>query len=131
VSTRSVIMTQTDGAYKGIYCHHDGYPKGVGAMLLEHYNTAVKVRKLLALGALSILAPKLEPDPGRTHKFGDYQDDVVLAYHRDRGDDLWIVEGKTIKEVALEVDHQYCYVFKDGYWRCNGKDLEKILCNSK
>jgi len=61
MSTRSYILIEnTDGTFSGIYCHFDGYPKGVGATLLDSYRTEAKIRELIALGTLSSLSSSPE-----------------------------------------------------------------------
>jgi hypothetical protein len=38
MSTRSFIgKVQEDGSVRYVYCHHDGYPSHVGAILAKHY----------------------------------------------------------------------------------------------
>lgn len=122
MSTRSYICKENDdGTYTGVYCHSDGYLTYNGAMLLDHYNSRERVEKLIGLGCLSCLLPKLEPDSTKPHGF-DYdirQDDVCVFYGRDRGED-----GQEAREVKLEdIDApdswiEYCYVYgKDNKWR--------------
>jgi len=54
MSTRSdIIVHLTDGRYKRIYCHHDGYIDHNGKMLYEHYNTQELAEALVKLGDLS------------------------------------------------------------------------------
>jgi hypothetical protein len=56
MSTRSRIgMIYPNGEIKSIYCHFDGYFRGVGATLLEHYTTFDKVNELIELGDISAL----------------------------------------------------------------------------
>lgn len=70
MGTRSNIgMVHEDGSVTMNYCHWDGYPSHNGKILLENYTTTEKVRKLLALGDLSILGESTE---------------TCIAYHRDR-----------------------------------------------
>jgi len=80
-------MMSNDGTVRGIYCHFDGYPEGVGATLLESYGDTDKVEALLALGSLSILGPEID----EPHGFDEYKTaDGTLrttAYHRDRGEE--------------------------------------------
>lgn len=89
ISTRSYIAKKIgEDEYLTIYCHADGYLTYNGAMLLDHYNTPERVDALLALGDLSTLQEKLEPDPNLPHSF-DYnerQEGVTVAYGRDRGE---------------------------------------------
>ena len=40
--------------YLGVYCHSDGYPSGVGATLLKHFDTYEKVLNLVSLGDLLV-----------------------------------------------------------------------------
>lgn len=122
MSTRSYICKENeDETYTGIYCHSDGYLTYNGAMLLDHYSSRERVDKLLSLGCLSSLMPKIEPDPTKPHSF-DYnerQEDVCVFYGRDRGED-----GQEARQVKLEdIDApdswiEYCYIFgKDNVWR--------------
>lgn len=139
MSTRSRIGIATgNGGVRSIYCHHDGYPKGVGACLNEHYRDPEKIERLLALGDISSLGPNL----GRKHnldwrfalhdKYGrDYEamyaspeykrlDSMVTAYGRDRGetgidqrldeslDEFW--------DKVCHSDQEYAYLWIDGDW---------------
>lgn len=120
MSTRSLIcVEQDDGTYKGVYCHSDGYLTYNGAMLLDHYNSKQKAEEIIALGDLSLLCEKLYPDPDRPHSFNydERQEDVTVAYGRDRGEKN--TEARTISlESAKESWCEYMYVFgKDGKWR--------------
>ena len=89
MSTRSLICIQRGkNKYEAIYCHSDGYLTYNGQMLNDHYNEREKVEKLIKLGNISCLNEKIDPDPTRPHSF-DYserQDDVTVAYGRDRGE---------------------------------------------
>ena len=71
MATRSFIGIETDNGVRGIYCHFDGYPKGVGATLRESYTTAEAVSALIDLGDMSTLGKTLEE---------------CQAYGRDRGE---------------------------------------------
>ena len=89
MSTRSRIGIQRkDGSIDSIYCHLDGYPEGVGIELYEHYRDRIKVNNLIDLGDISHLEQYLYPDPNQIHEFGfdTEQPNVVVAYHRDRGE---------------------------------------------
>lgn len=78
----NIIAHLSDGTFRSIYVHFDGYPEGVGKTLLEHYNTQADAEKVTSLGALSILAQSCECPPGHTFKtpVGGFS----VAYHRDR-----------------------------------------------
>lgn len=60
MGTRSTIGIKTeDGTIKAIYCHWDGYPEGVGAGLVAHYNNKKQAEALIALGSFSSLQDTL------------------------------------------------------------------------
>ena len=87
MSTRSLIGTiNEDDSVDTIYCHWGGCPSHHGPLLTQFYNTADRVRDLIALGGISRLAKKLEPTTA-DHTFNNPENDVVVAYHRDRGED--------------------------------------------
>jgi hypothetical protein len=59
MATRSFVGV-VDGAHvKYIYVHYDGYPSGVGEILLNYYQDTDKVSQLMDLGDLSSLYPKI------------------------------------------------------------------------
>ncbi len=122
MSTRSFIAKQIgDDEYLTIYCHSDGYLSYNGAMLIDHYNSEEKVDELLKLGDLSCLCKKLNPDPSKPHSF-DYderQEDVTIAYGRDRGDKNIEAQTLTMKQLD-DPDNwtDYVYIFnKDNGWK--------------
>ena len=96
MSTRSLIAmrelpkTKTgrgNSNLRVIYCHWDGYPSHNGRILLENYTTPEKVRALLNLGDLSVLAPNL----GHKHDFNEaseLHEGQCTSYRRDRGEGL-------------------------------------------
>ena len=85
MSTRSrVVYVKGNKAY-GVYVHHDGYPDGVGFVLEQHYQSEKKIRELVQLGDLSILAEKVNPSTS-THSFDTPEEGVTIAYGRDRGE---------------------------------------------
>ena len=114
MSTRSTISIQTPkGNIRSIYCHYDGYLSHVGALLHTYYNTDEKVNALIDLGSLSSLCEKLTPDPTSPHSFDAPQEDVTIAYHRDRGEELHIDRPVSIHSIDSQ---EYNYIFKDGAW---------------
>lgn len=129
MSTRSAIIMKTPEGFTGIYCHFDGYPSGVGAILEKHYDTPEKVAELIALSDLSALREKVKPAPGQKHSFDAPLDDVTIAYHRDRGEDFHQAKGATAAQVGRMIDNNgYVHVF-DGKWTCNGTDLAEAVKN--
>ena len=141
MSTHAAIgIAQADGTIKAIYLHNDGYPSFAGAILAGCYNTVEKAEALIALGALSSIGEKIEPDPNKPHTYENWQEDVVFAYHRDRGDELRpgnIYKNKEHYQQAAKEDFwaDYLYLFRDGKWFFYGfkiRDewfrLETIIC---
>jgi hypothetical protein len=126
MSTRSMIgIEKEDGTVDAIYCHFDGYFDGVGKTLKEHYTERSKVEELISLGSISVLAPEIHPDPEKEHGFypKKQQENVVLAYHRDRGEELSISNYSSVNSFELKAKDQcwaeYAYTYlKDGTWKC-------------
>jgi hypothetical protein len=114
MSTRSTISIQSpEGDIRTVYCHYDGYLSHNGALLYTHYNTEEKVNALIDLGDLSSLREKLIPDPDSSHTWETPQEDVTVAYHRDRGEELHIDRSASIHSIDSQ---DYNYIFKDGAW---------------
>lgn len=60
MSTHCYIgQLQSDGSVRSVYCHYDGYPDGVGKILLHHYGL-YNIRTLLDRGNISSLEPSIE-----------------------------------------------------------------------
>ena len=144
MSTRAAIgAVQPDGTIKAIYLHSDGYPSHAGAILAGWYKKPEQVNALLELGSLSSIGEKLEPDQNKPHTFTNRQNDVVFAYHRDRGDELLpgiIYQNQDhFFQMAMEdFWADYLYLFNDGEWQSyglKGKNewfrLEVEVCKQK
>lgn len=117
MATRSAIIMKDGDTYKGIYCHWDGYPSGVGEILKHHYIDTGKVRELISLGDVSSLRENVHPSSGSNHSFNDPEDNVTVAYKRDRGEEnTEAISGPTWRAVANQIDHTYIYVFENGRW---------------
>ena len=113
MATRSRIAIQPEnGPIESVYCHWDGYPKGVGATLLEHYTDKHKVAALISLGSLSSL--------GQTPV-------STVAYHRDRGERLDIKThyGSILTFFQSDIE-EWGYLFdaKTGEWFCGKGEAE-------
>lgn len=121
MSTNSTITVRTSPTErKSIYCHWDGYLSWNGNMLFNHYNTIEKATALVELGYLSSLRENLEPKDG-VHTFENPQNNVCVFYGRDRGESNFQAKVLTNEE---NIDKQsYNYLFEDGKWYCNGKEL--------
>ena len=119
MATRSrIAMEMADGTVKSIYCHWDGYPSNNGRLLLENYDDHAKVEKLIALGDISYLAKEVDPDPDEDHTFGNPQEGVTVAYHRDRGEDLRKpILHKSVPDFVKSDVEEYGYIFtQEGEW---------------
>ncbi len=124
MSTNSTIrIKRKDGTETGIYCHYDGYIEGVGVTLQLAYNTAVKVEKLLELGDLSVLGYYPDPDPTKPHSFeyNEQQENVCVAYHRDRGEKFMQTN---------DGDNEFVYIFSedDACWHV---ETRKYISHTK
>ena len=116
MATRSTIAKRNpDGSVTSVYCHWDGYPEGVGAILKEHYTDPSKIERLLDIGDIS----SLREDIGEQHDF-DSSSDVTTFYGRDRGE-------TGINALTHADEHEwigfrrgswceYGYLWKDGEW---------------
>lgn len=114
MATRSRIgIQQKDGSVLSIYCHFDGYIEGNGKLLLKYYKTRSRVQKLIALGDISYLAPKLgssKPNPS-------FDSNTVVAYCRDRQERLRQRFDVDISKFSQDYE-QYGYLFTvDSEWK--------------
>lgn len=127
MGTRSNIFVKlNDTEFGKIYCHWDGYPTHHGKILQKFYKTHSKCKSLLKLGNISSLRRKLRPVKGITHTYENPQEDVVVAYGRDRGETeqaMQIIAAKTPDEVrhAMKIagenwDIEFFYVFDGSEW---------------
>jgi hypothetical protein len=88
MSTRSRIgiVREFDAKHmvvvESIYCHFDGYPEGVGQMLLDHWTDEAKINRLIALGDLSSLGRVI----GRKHDFDTHLGTYVGGRPHDHPD---------------------------------------------
>ena len=121
MSTRSRIgMEMPNGEVRSIYCHYDGYPSGVGAMLKEHYTNPEKLESLIALGDISILGQFVSVNiPGVVHTFENPNDGVTVAYHRDRGEAFQAPRvDYSINSFSKSDIEEFGYVFtQEGEWK--------------
>ena len=115
MSTRSRIAIENqDGTVQSIYCHFDGYISGVGKTLFNHYDRE-KLEKLIELGDISSL---------------DESTEDTVAYHRDRGEDFYQKEHKSVDDFFNSDFEEYGYCFtKEGKWlvaHCNGGAVQEL-----
>ena len=93
MSTNSLIAVKTKtGKFKAAYCHYDGYPSGVGAILKEFYTTTENANALVDLNSFSSLRYNIndievyndEPDNNRVFNsvvgLLDYAEECFIQY---------------------------------------------------
>ena len=119
MGTRSRIGVMHGTNCKSIYVHWDGYPTGVGRILLDHYNSS-KANHLVALGDASTLRPNVFVPEGVEHSFEKPAEDICIFYGRDRGETgtEWKTDA-TFEEFLERADGcgaEYYYVMQDGEW---------------
>ena len=124
MGTRSVIgKMNKDGSIDFIHCHWDGYPDYNGIILHEAYlGNNEKIDKLLSLGDLSSLRELVDIPEGKKHSFDKPLEDVCIAYHRDRGEELNPARhANDIDDFVRLLEHEdcpeYAYIF-------SGENLE-------
>ena len=109
MSTRCLICrTIGKGSVRGIYCHFDGYPAGVGEMLFNCYQSARRLDQLFRRGDISSLGPT----PNRaTHPFG---------WDPKRGADeeyaAFVCPENDIVNGSRHIDVEYVYLWRKGAW---------------
>jgi len=133
MGTRSdIIVHRADGKWHRIYCHWDGYLSHNGRILFDHYTDQKHADALVALGNLSILAPKTGKPKG--HTFENKVEGYCVSYSRDRAVGMWCQEiaktkaeliaheageiGDTLQAVWPESDTwtEFTYVWDQDKW---------------
>lgn len=118
MATRSTIaIKRADSKVSQLYCHWDGYIEGVGATLVNHYNSYEKVANLLMLGNLSSLGKYINPIT-ITHSFDTPEPDVCVAYARDRGETGQVSHEYNSLDDYFQngMSESYNYLFIDDKW---------------
>jgi hypothetical protein len=116
MATRSTIALEfADDTVGQVYCHWDGYLSHNGTILLENYSDPFKLRDLIDLGDLSVLAAEI----GTKHDFDARVEGVCTFYGRDRDEsDTQAKYFDNFEDYAA--NHQteeYEYILrKDGQW---------------
>lgn len=146
-SSISIVSERTEnGKGKTIYSHWDGYPSHNGRILLEHYQDPKKIKALIKLGDISILAENVEPqgkgvnrqwdrekgkyvliEAAKEHSYDTPHYGVVVAYGRDRGEKD--VKATTFRgatpnpNTAQEFD--YLFVESENQWYVRNNHVPK------
>ncbi len=133
MGTRSYIAVQTGAnIFSGVYCHWDGNLRHNGRILFDHYNKRPDVLRLIQMGDMSVLGPKI----GTKHSFEEatYKEDSphyneCTFYARDRGEDtatIAAVRHNSLLQLFKAAENcgaEYLYVFdlKDRWlWASRG-----------
>lgn len=130
MSTRSrIAIEEDDGSIRSIYCHFDGYPEGVGAILKKHYTDPQKIEELLELGDLSILGTfydqKLAEMEWKRWGLSEEEQKKLDALtkgmtipYKDRGESAPARVDKDLREFTSKLGNcgeEYTYLFAPDY----------------
>ena len=112
MSTCSTIgIINKDKTLDVIYCHWDGYPSHHTPILLNSYNNEASVRELIALGDICILGVNIKPTT-LNHSFNNPDNNVVVAYHRDRNDKWSDCQPKHYDSINTLLNNRHgCYIY--------------------
>jgi len=121
-STRSHVgIIDKRGKITSTYIHSDGYPEGVGAMVVNHFADTRKVKELLKLGkwGISYLEPGIEGGEG--HSFNTPIDGETVFYGRDRGQKKFVStftsDQKDLQDYLSDVSNdagaEYVYLWDE------------------
>lgn len=114
MATRSTIwIKKENGKYDGIYCHWNGNPFNNGRILVEDYQDIEKVKGLIELGSISSLHSEITCPEG--HSFDSPVEGYVVAYHRDRGEELCIYRDISSSQLKKYFE-EYNYFFIKNEW---------------
>lgn len=130
MSTRSSICVKTNGKFKTVYCHFDGYLSGVGKTLFENYGDQEKAESIVELGDLSSLNITVDCPEG--HSYDSRAANCSVFYGRDRGEDgVEAKEFDTYAEALAFNQQEFNYIFEDGKWFCGKKEITKEIIGAE
>ncbi len=110
MSTRSNIGVKLkDGSVKMVYCHFDGYPSGVGKVLLDNFKNFDEVEDFIAQGDMSSLHGK------------------IGEFYTARGDSLSPPKHYVRVQDAIFAMQEYMYLFDEEEKKWFYSDHEKPL----
>lgn len=95
--------------YLSVYCHFDGYPSCVGAVLKERFNDYDTILNLLAGGSISYI-----------------EFDGVKHYANRIGEKWQYIKPTQNDEVEYSWTYDYGYVFEGGKWYVGYVEDDKI-----
>ena len=127
MGTRSdIIVKLSDGSWKRIYCHWDGYLDHNGEILFRHYNSQERAETLVEPGDLSSLRENCEKPEG--HTFDTPAEGYCVYYGRDRGESNAAGRTGQSMEAVWPPDGswtEYAYVWDGAKWSVADPDCKK------
>ncbi len=130
----TIAALQSDGTIKSISVHNLGSLSGVGRILVEYYHNNEIINELIGLGNLSLLSSKLSPDNSRLHSFNSPQPGITIAYHRDRGEALYIETIKDFSAYQAKIKKRHIafnYLWDGTKWYVSRKGSCAYILNQK
>lgn len=135
MGTRSTITARlSDGSYRAVYCHWDGYPEypGVGWMLQQHYNSQELAERVTSLGALSSVGDSWRPPPPE-YKGKTPTPKYTVAYYRDLGEPwnnckpgLGATYEAAVAAAQMGVQ-EYNYLWNGSAWQLISDDPAEVI----
>lgn len=93
--------------YIGVYCHFDGYLKGVGKELITKFNTYDKVLNLICLGDLSCII------------------DRIVSYHNWRNEYISLITSD--EPISRSEPISTVYRFENNEWYVSDTKVKDLL----
>lgn len=109
-----VAIENPNQTITGIYLHSDGYPNGIGKILLESYNTKETAKTLVEMGYASAIHNDL---------------DLSTFYCRDRNEDWYRVQPRhydSVKDAIRNRGYSYAYLFRNDEWMIMNVSTQQI-----
>ena len=118
-TTGALGIMRPDGTIKAVTLYGGGSEiSHTSTILNTFYKDEARVKQLINLGSLSRLGKYIAPAKGQRHNFDNPIDDIVIAYHRDRGDTHKVIYYDDADEFASDWYGMasYAFLYKDGSW---------------
>jgi len=107
MSTRSIIaIEKEDKKVVSVYCHFDGYLKGVGQTLIDNYSDYAKTEKLLK-GSMSSLGKTIQETK---YYEGGNKEDLPSVYNN---------EFCLMYDLKSDCYIEFIYLFRNNKWYCS------------
>ena len=123
----SITAKCTDGRFRTIYCHSDGFVDHNGIILFENFQDQKKIEDMLALGDMSYLQPSIECPEG--HSFTDGIKGYSIFYGRDRGEKVKPYSSFSLELCRSDNKQPYNYYWDGDNWYLGLelRPLEEVL----